>query len=228
MSSEAEQSDGYFGCACGKIRIDAVQPPSSSFVTPMAALCQCHDCFNFADKVEKFWKEKLPGSSEKADALSDSNASDARQIYKSDVVKITGEEYLQGIKLRENSPCIRYYSTCCGTPLMINYKIMPFFLVYQHTIAAQETSRNEVGVREPRFQRIPPTVVLNHKSASAGSAPTPEGIPVHDNVSFGFIAHALTRAIVGLVTFKKGCAVTPKLEKVPINIGAEYIGGIGG
>ena len=69
------------------------------------------------------------------------NGVDMRQIYKSDAVKLTGEDNLQGIKLKEDSPAVRYYSTCCGTPLMMDYAMAPFFLVFQHTIDASDGRR---------------------------------------------------------------------------------------
>lgn len=205
--------DGSFGCTCGNIRVDVLQPRSSIFVSPTAAMCQCSDCFGFASTVSQFRKENCPESSDKADALTDANATDMRQIYKSDAAKLTGQEYLRGVKLQEDSPCVRYYSTCCGTPLLISYTVAPFFLVYQHTI--------QDGLEG--FKRLAPTVVLNHQSAPPNSTPTPDGIPIHDGVSLGFISHAVARAIFGMLAGKKTSPIGDQLDTIPIRIGLESI-----
>ena len=136
-----------------------------------------------------------------------------RQIYKSDAVQLTGEDNLLGLQLKEGSPCVRYYSTCCGTPLMTDYTMMPFYLIYQHTIASDDENAN--------FKQIPATVVLNHQSAPSDSPATPEGIPVRDGVSLGFVSHALARALVGMVSGKKSSPIAAQLEKIPVIIGTE-------
>ena len=218
------ESDGRFACACGKVVVGVVQPKSSTFVTPTAGLCQCTDCYSFASKVATFRKESLANSFENADALTPSNAIDMRQIYKSDAIKMAGEEFLQGIKLREDSPCIRYYSTCCGTPLMMDYTMAPFFLVFQHTIVEDPGEAATSNKKENPFARMTPTVVLNHQSAPPDSAPTPEGIPVKDGVPLFFMSHAIVRAIFGMLGGKKGSSIAPQLEKVPVGIGVDAIG----
>ena len=226
MASETETEtgpDGSFGCVCGKVRVDVVQPKSSTFVTPTAAMCQCTDCYAFASSVANFRESSLPGSSDKADALTPSNAVDMRQIYKSDAVKLVGEENLQAVKLKDDSPCIRYYSTCCGTPLMMNYTMAPFFLVFQNAIKEDEKATTEKR-SETSFQRLTPSVVLNHKSAPPDSPPTPEGIPVRDGVSLGFISHAVARAVFGLIGGKKTSPISAQLDSVPLIIGIDSIG----
>eukprot|EP00957_Ditylum_brightwellii_P009127 690122-Ditylum_brightwellii.AAC.1 len=208
--------DGRFGCVCGNICVNVMQPKSSSLVTPTAALCQCTDCYQFALAVSKFRKEFCPESSEEADALTASNATNMRQIYKSDAVKLSGEDYLQGVKLKQDSPCIRYYSKCCGTPILIDYTMSPFFLVFQHTMNATK--------KDGRFQRMKPTVVLNHNSAPPKSPSTPDDIPVQDGVSIGFMFHIIARVLWGILSGKKSSPITTKLETVPTHIGINSLG----
>ena len=215
----ADSPAGSFGCTCGKIRVDVANPSSSNIVKPTAALCQCNDCYNFASAVAKFRKENLPNSSDKGDALTASNAVDMRQIYKSDALKLQGAEYLRGVKLKEDSPCVRYYSACCGTPLMMDYKMAPFYLVYQHIIA-----KVEGGDVAASFRKIPAPVSLFHKFAQPDSAPLPEGVAVRDGVSIGFVSHAILRAIFGMLSGKKTSAIAAQLENVPISVGIESIG----
>ena len=212
------ESDGSFACACGKVAADVIQPKSSTFVKPTAALCQCTDCYSFATKIAAYRNETLANTFTHADVLTPSNAVDMRQIYKSDAIKLVGEENLQGVKLQENAACIRYYSTCCGTPMMIDYPMAPFLLIFQNTIA------DNSGETETPFTRIAPTVVLNHQSAPPDSVPTPEGIPVRNGVSLFFISHALIRAIFGVLGGKKGSAIAPQLEKIPVSIGLDSVG----
>jgi hypothetical protein len=214
-----EPFDGYIACACGKVRVDIMQPRSSNFVPPTAALCQCTDCYGFAKAVAQYRQEHhLSTSPEGASGvLLESNAINARQIYKSDAVQVTGEEYLRAIKLTDKSPAVRYYVTCCGTPLLLDYTAAPFFIVYQSLIHPNEKSTTP-------FQAIPPTVVLNHSSAPPDSPPTPEGIPVREGLSFGFVSHAIARAVVGLVTGKRTSPIAGVLEKVPVSVGLESIG----
>lgn len=207
--------DGHFGCACGKVRVDVLQPKSSSFVAPTAAICQCTDCYQFASSMSQFRKDKCPGSSDKADALMACNGVDMRQIYKSDAVKLTGEENLRALKLKEDSPAVRYFSTCCGTPLMMDYTMAPFFLVFQHTI---DTTKKGAA-----FQPITPPLVLNHKSAPPDSPATPEGVAVKDGVSLGFISHAVMRAIVGMISGKKTSPIAEQLERVLVATGLESL-----
>ncbi|CAB9515927.1 expressed unknown protein [Seminavis robusta] len=212
--------DGYFACHCGKIRIDVVQPASSNWVTPTAALCQCNDCVQHAKAVSRYRQEHC-SSAAAADALTASNAVDMRQIYKSDAVKLTGTEYLQAVKLKQDSPAIRYHSNCCGTPLMMDYTMAPFFLVYQHTIASTQDDDSSTLL----FQRMTPTVVLNHQYALPNSPPTPEGIPVRDGVSLGFMSHAIGRLVVGLLAGKSKSPIAAQLDTVPVSIGIDSIFG---
>lgn len=213
-----ESFDGHIACACGKVRVDVIQPKSSSFVPPTAALCQCTDCYGFAKAVAQYRQEHHPSTSpEAADVLLESNSIDARQIYKSDAVQVTGEDHLHAIQLTDKSPAMRYYSTCCGTPLLLDYTAAPFFLVYQRLIHPNDKSPTP-------FQAIPPTVVLNHRSAPPDSPPTPEGIPVREGLSLGFVSHAIARAVVGLVAGKKTSPIAGAMEKVPVSVGLESIG----
>jgi hypothetical protein len=208
--------DGHLGCFCGKVRVAVTQPKSSNWVTPTAAICQCADCYQAAWAVSQFRKAHCPESSDSADGLLACNGVNMRQIYKSDAVRLSGEENLQGFQLKEGAPAIRYYSTCCGTPLFLDYTQAPFFLVYQHTI----------DTRDPNaaFQPIPPQVVLNHPSAPLDSPPPPEGIPVRDGVPLGFFPHVVARAIVGIVSGKRTSPIAPQLEKVSVTIGVEQLG----
>jgi hypothetical protein len=201
-----------------------VNPKSSNFVSATCALCQCSDCFTYASAVAKFRKDNLPDWSEKADALTSFNAIDMRQCYKADANKMTGDEFLRGVKLREDSPCVRYYSICCGTPLMIDYKIMPFLLVHQHSIAEVASTEEGESMSEAPFQKLTPTVLLNHRSAVPDSEPAPEGIPVEDGVSIGFVAHVLLRLLAGLISGKKASPIADQLANVPVSIGIESIG----
>jgi len=222
---------GSFGCACGKVRVDVANPPSSDFVKPTAAFCQCADCYGFATAVSEYRKgRRLPGGTDAsaADALTPSNAVDMRQIYKSDAAKLEGAEHLRGVKLARDSPCVRYYSACCGTPLVVDYKMAPFYLIYQHTIhesvgtTTATTTDGEVAP-PPVFRKIPSSVALNHNSARPGSAPLPEGVAVRDGVSIGFVSRALLRAVFGAVAGKKKSPIAEELDKVPIGTGVESI-----
>ena len=217
-TTKTVESDGSFACACGKVAVDVIQPKSSTFVKPTAALCQCTDCYSFASAVAAYRNDSLAHSSRYVDVLTPSNAIDMRQIYKSDAIKIVGEGNLQGVKLQENSACIRYYSTCCGTPMMIDYTKAPFLLVFQNTIIIINNCKTETP-----FTRITPSVVLNHQSAPPESAPTPEGIPIRDGVSLSFISHAILRALFGMLGGKKDSVIAPQLEKIPVSIGLDSI-----
>ena len=211
--------DGHIACACGKVRLDIIQPKSStSIVAPAAALCQCTDCRYFAQAVAKYRQECHPSTSaEAADVLLESNAVDLKQVYKSDVVHLTGEDHLHAVKLTEKSPAIRYYSTCCGTPIMMDYVVAPFFIVYQHLIHPNDKSPTP-------FQVVPPRLVLFHRSAPPNSPPTPEGVPVRETASLGFISYAIARIILGFVAGKKTSPITSTLAQVPVRVGLESIG----
>eukprot|EP00193_Tetraselmis_chui_P014318 CAMPEP_0177788258 /NCGR_PEP_ID=MMETSP0491_2-20121128/22002_1 /TAXON_ID=63592 /ORGANISM="Tetraselmis chuii, Strain PLY429" /LENGTH=236 /DNA_ID=CAMNT_0019309807 /DNA_START=42 /DNA_END=752 /DNA_ORIENTATION=+ len=107
-------------CHCGRFAARVRLPLE---VTPSAACC-CHDCIDFA-----VWMEDVKRSPVKV--LHD-RAVKMVQIFKKDMEVLRGGELIQRAQLRSDSQLLRFYASCCGTPIGLspNLTSYPIIICY--------------------------------------------------------------------------------------------------
>lgn len=198
--------EGRCNCACGKVSFHITLPFSSYWIAKQTcAYCQCHDCRTYAQTVQSYRmglsdhpNNNNNGNNNKElwpQALDASNATCMTQFYKSDLSSVIGIEYLGACQLKANKDGLatRYYSLCCGTPLLLWYHDPPFVLVM--------TKYLDHGT----LPQIEPTVVMNHASAPADSAPPPSGVMVRSGIGAPiFLLRVVWRLLWGLFLGKGG------------------------
>jgi hypothetical protein len=166
--------EGSYQCVCGKVQFDLKVPFTSYLVPQTSVLCQCKDCYTFAHALNDARKNnKSIKDDNRANMLiGETNAVHMIQFYKSDLMLVKGDEYLGRLKMFPSSPIVRFYSKCCGTPLLIWADFGgPICVLYSSLIHGKK------GAKDP-VKMIEPTVVLNHATAQPNSTPTPDGLVV--------------------------------------------------
>lgn len=122
------------------------------------------------------------------------NGSHMIQFYKRDVSVVHGNEFIQGVRLHENSHMVRIYCTKCGTALGAEgYGSVPILLLYSQFVT---------GHNMPIYL---PSLVLNFASAPVE---TTRRYDTHTTVRQGmlgpvFLVRVVLRVVVGLL-FGKG------------------------
>jgi hypothetical protein len=222
ISTMMATKEGRLNCACGKVSFHITMPFSSYGIAKQTcAYCQCHDCRTYAQAVQSYRmmdhvlsdhddhhhpnnnnnsiKEQWP------QALEASNATCMRQFYKSDLSSVIGMENLGACQLKATKDAIatRYYSLCCGSPLLLWYHAPAPFAVVMTKYLDHGT-----------LPRIQPTVVINHASAPPHSASLPSGVMVR--MGFGapiFLLRLLWRLLWGLL-LGKGKTLSKDVEQM--------------
>lgn len=94
-------------CACGQVTLEMRGAPI------LGAVCYCEDCQRAAREL---------GALPRARPLQDADGGTAYLLYRRDRFQCTqGAEWLQSHKLTPTSPTRRQISTCCGSPLFLDF-----------------------------------------------------------------------------------------------------------
>lgn len=146
---------GRAQCACGAVQIDVNVPGSSyGLVDQTTGFCHCKDCVGF-----------LKALGTQGEAFLCNNASQLVIFYPSDLTVVQGSDKIAAIRLRPDTPPLRFYCRECKTPLgMQAPSPFPVSSLYPQLL----TSSDEDGHRLPV---ILPSLVLNYDSALPGSRP---------------------------------------------------------
>jgi hypothetical protein len=98
--------ESQWGCACGEVqgiaRVFTKNVPSAE--------CHCGDCINFSRwmSVEKKSRRNV---------LNDTNGVSMIQLFHDEFHLTKGQDLITAVKLRPDSLLMRYYTSCCCTPV---------------------------------------------------------------------------------------------------------------
>ncbi len=94
-------------CNCGQVKFEAMAKPI------VTAVCYCTDCQAAGEIIDKYENVK---PFREADG-----GTPYVTLLDKDWVALEGEDLLESVKLKSNSPTIRYITTCCHSPLFIKF-----------------------------------------------------------------------------------------------------------
>lgn len=105
--SEPTQDETIVRCSCGSVEVELIGRPI------VCAACYCRDCDAGSRQIEA-----LPN----ATPVRDADGATSYILYRKDRVKrLSGAQYLQGRKIKENSVTNRVVATCCNTAMFVNF-----------------------------------------------------------------------------------------------------------
>ncbi len=147
-------------CDCGRVEYQASSEPI------VTAVCYCIDCQAAADLIKG-------GGDVKVFCETDGGTPYVT-LRDKDWSALTGEELLEPIKLKPNSPTTRFVSNCCGSPMFLKYK--PGFWTSTY---------------RTRYKN-PPALEWRNKTASRQSGlPYPDDIPRFKSFPFRLFGRLL-------------------------------------
>jgi hypothetical protein len=151
---------GRAQCSCGAIQIDLHVPGSSyGLIDQSTGLCHCKDCVGF-----------LKALGAQGEAFLRNNASQVVLFYPSDLTIVRGSDKVAAMRLRPDTPTLRFYCRECKTPLGVQAPSpVPVSSLYSQLLTSSDES-NEDG-NHNRFPVIVPFLVLNYDSALPGTRP---------------------------------------------------------
>ncbi len=149
-------------CACGQVECQASGAPIGT------AVCYCDDCQAAARLIEA-----RPGAA----AVADPDGGTALTLFHRRRFRVVhGEELLEPVKLRADSPTFRMVATCCNSALYLGFDRGPFWV---------STMRN-------RFAGAPPPIEFRHMTRYRTSTlPYPDDAPRSPGFAPRFIARAI-------------------------------------
>ena len=111
----------HASCTCGSVEFAAIGSPITSVI------CCCDDCQAGARQIEA-----LPG----APGVREPDGGTAYLLYRKDRFScIRGEQLLQTLRLRENSPTRRVVAGCCNSAMFLDFEKGHWFSVYRARVA---------------------------------------------------------------------------------------------
>lgn len=198
-------------CACGAVQIDVHVPGSSyGLIDQSTGLCHCKDCVGF-----------LKALGVQGETFLCNNASQVVIFYPSDLTIVRGSDKVAALRLRPDTPTLRFYCRECNTPLGVQApRPVPVSSLYSQLL----TSTDEIKDGN-RFPMILPYLVLNYDSALPGTRPyagcavVRRGIvaPLH-------ILRTVGRILLGFALGKAGNGLLPAhVDPQSIPVGVESI-----
>lgn len=139
-------------CDCGKVKYEALGEPI------VTAVCYCDDCQDAGDRIDAIANVK---------PFRDEDGGTAYITLKDkDWKAVEGQNLLDAIKLKSNSPTERYVTTCCQSPLFIKNSVGFWTSTYRARYAEPTALewRNKIEKRRsalpfpddiPRFKGFP-------------------------------------------------------------------------
>jgi hypothetical protein len=106
-------------CSCGRVEMEPTGRPIASTV------CYCQSCQQGSRQLEE-----LPNGR----PIRDPYGGTAYILYRKDRIKyLKGRELLQGHKLEAESPTSRVVSTCCNSPMFLDFEKGHWLSIYRRT-----------------------------------------------------------------------------------------------
>lgn len=157
----------HASCACGNVAFGAIGPPIVS------AICYCDDCQEAARRIEA-----LPS----APCAREQDGGTGYLLYRKDrFYCIRGDQLLQNLRLRENSPTKRVIAGCCNSAMLLDFEKGHWFSVYR-----------------ARFVNPPPPQVRIQTRFAPTGTEIPNDIPAYSTFSLKLMAK-LMLARVGML-----------------------------
>ena len=139
-------------CDCGKVKFQATSKPI------VTAVCYCTDC-QAAGDIMADYKDIKP-------FREPDGGTPYVTLHDKDWTAIDGEELLQPLKLKPDSPTTRYVATCCQSPIYLKFKSGFWTSTYRARYESPPTLewRNKTARRRsnlpypdniPRFKKFP-------------------------------------------------------------------------
>jgi hypothetical protein len=152
-------------CACGRVTFEAKGQP----MAPIA--CYCDDC----QAIAKLIDARPAGRS----GLGPDGGT-VSTLYRKDLVRCTsGDELLEGQKLRPKSPATRLIATCCNSNMLTKFdNWLPMVALRTHSKNVESVvpamcintrwapDLNNIKHTAPRYARIPPKLGLKVAAAA--------------------------------------------------------------
>lgn len=108
-------------CRCSSVRFEATGRPILSVV------CYCDDCQEAARRIEA-----LP----QAIPVRDPDGGTSYVLYRKDRFScVKGDQLLQGLRIREQSPTKRVVASCCNSPMFLDFEKGHWVSVYRARFA---------------------------------------------------------------------------------------------
>ncbi len=137
-------------CECGLVTFKAAAPPI------VTAVCYCGDCQDAGDVMDGF------------NGIKPFRETDGGTPYVTlrdkDWIALGGQDRLEPVILKPNSPTTRYVTTCCRSPLFIKFKTGFWTSTYRE-----------------RYDNPPPLEWRNKTSKRRSGLPYPDNIPRFKN-----------------------------------------------
>jgi len=118
-------------CACGKVKLSVDSPSALRFV------CYCKDCRGYYQALNSIRNK----NNARLDAW---GGVDHLQLYPSEIQIQQGRENVSLCKIRDKSPIVRAYASCCDTPLFV---VGGMSAMLNANLVASETDKPEVKFR---------------------------------------------------------------------------------
>ena len=153
-------------CACGRVVLRMRGAPITSIA------CYCDDCQTGARKIEA-----LPNAS----PVKDPDGGTSYLVYRKDRLDcLSGEEHLQSLKIKPESPTNRVVATCCNSGMYLGF----------------DDSKHWVDIYHTRIQGpVPPVQLRICTRYKPLSAENPTDIPSYPGYPFKFIVRLLAARI---------------------------------
>jgi Family of unknown function (DUF6151) len=190
-----------------------VHVPGSSYglIDQSTGLCHCNDCVGF-----------LKALGARGERFLCNNASQVVIFYPSDLTIVRGSDKIAAIRLRPDTPTLRFYCRECRTSLGVQAPSpVPVSSLYSQLLK----SSDEIKDGNTRVPVIVPSLVLNYDSALPGTRPY-AGCAV---VRRGMVAplHVLRtvgRILLGFAFGKAGNGLLPAhVDPASVSVGVEPI-----
>lgn len=111
-------------CRCGKVAFETVGAPI------LSTSCHCASCREAGHQFEA-----LP----EATPVSDVHGGTQFLLYRKDRVRcVKGEEYLKEFRLKPDSPTRRVLTTCCNSPMFLEFQNGHWLSMYRDRFSAAE------------------------------------------------------------------------------------------
>ena len=156
-------------CRCSSVRFEANGSPILSVV------CYCDDCQEGARRIEA-----LPD----AGPVQDQDGGTSYVLYRKDRFScVTGDQFLQGLRIEQQSPTKRVVASCCNSAMLLDFEKGHWVSVYRARLAAD----------------LPPPQMRIQTRFSPKHAELPKDLPAYSGFSLKFMVKLTAARIAMLI-----------------------------
>ena len=156
-------------CRCSSVRFEANGSPILSVV------CYCDDCQEGARRIEA-----LPD----AGPVQDQDGGTSYVLYRKDRFScVTGDQFLQGLRIEQQSPTKRVVASCCNSAMLLDFEKGHWVSVYRARLAAD----------------LPPPQMRIQTRFSPKHAELPKDLPAYPGFPLKFIVKLMAARIAMLL-----------------------------